>query len=204
MKLPRGAVLAGIVVVAVVGIVTAREVTAGRDEVAAADVASQRSDWAEAIVHARAAAETVAPGNPWPERGRLRLEAIGHDAEARGDDATALLAYGAMRAAALATRAPGTGSDRWRQKAEEGLARVASARRDVAAPQAAAGAMLDALHDNEPPGTWTLAALAAAGLAMLGGLTRLAWLGQEARTARVAQAVATAGLVTYAVVALTQ
>jgi hypothetical protein len=203
MRIPRTAILAGIVLVAVVGIVTAREVAAGRAEVAAADVASQRSDWGEAIVHARAAAETVAPGNPWPERGRLRLEAIGHDAEARGDDPTALLAYGALRAAALATRAPGTGSDRWRQKAEEGLARVASARRDVSAPQAAAGAMLDALHDNEPPATWTLAALAAAAVAMLAGLTRLAWLGREARTARVAQAVATAGLVAYAVVALT-
>jgi hypothetical protein len=203
MRLPRAAILAGIVVVAVVGIVTAREVTAGRAEVAAADVAAQRSDWAEAIVHARAAAETVAPGNPWPERGRLRLEAIGHDAEARGDDTTALLAYGALRAAALATRAPGTDSDRWRLKAEEGLSRVASARRDVAAPLAAASAMLDALHDHEPPATWTLIALALAAVAMLGGLTRLAWLGREARTARVAQAVTVAGLLAYAVVALT-
>lgn len=204
MSLPRTAALAGGVVVVVAGILTTREVSTGRDEVGAADVAAQRADWAEAIVHARAAAEAVAPGNPWPERGRLRLEAVGRDAEARGDDTTALLAYGAMRAAALATRAPGTGSDRWRRKAEEGLARVAAASRDVAAPQAAASTMLDALRDDEPPTTWRLAALAAAALAMLGGLGRLAWLGDTARTARVAQAFAAAGLVAYVVVTLMQ
>ena len=202
--LARAAALAAVVTVGVVGVVTAREVATSQAEVVAADAASRKSDWAEAIVHARAAAEAVAPGNPWPERGRQRLEAIGHDAEARGDDATALLAYGAMRAAALASRGPGSGADRWRQKAEEGLARVASARRDVAAPQADAGVMLDALHDTEPPATWTLVLLAASGLAMLGGLARLGWLGDDARTARAAQVLAGAGAVAYAVVTLTQ
>jgi hypothetical protein len=204
MRASRAAVLAAAVAVAVVGVVTAREIATARAEVVAADAASQRSDWADAIVHARAAAEAVAPGNPWPDRGRQRLEAIGHDAEARGDDPTALLAYGAMRAAALATRAPGTGSELWRQRAEEGLARVASARRDVASPQANAGAMLDALRDNEPPATWTLVALAASALAMLGAMARLAWLGDAARSAHVAQAIAGAGLLGYAIVALTQ
>jgi hypothetical protein len=103
-----------------------------------------------------------------------------------------------MRAAALATRAPGSGSAGWRVKAEEGLARVATSHRDVGAPAAAAQSMLDALHDSEPPPTGTLALLALAGVAMLGGLGRLAWAGGE----RAAQVVVAAGFVAYAVVLL--
>jgi hypothetical protein len=195
--------LAALVVVAALAVLTVRETSVGRLEVAAADEAADRSDWPEAVVHARAAAEALVPGSPWPERGWRRLEAIGHDAEARGDDPTATLAYAAMRAAALATRAPGSGSDRWRARADEGLARVASSRRDVAGPHATAEAMLDALRENEPPATWRVALLAAAGLAMLGGLARIAWLpAAEAARARLAQAVAAAGAVAYAVCAL--
>jgi len=52
----RVAVLAALVLVAVVAIVTAREVAIGRGEIAMADAASAKSDWAEAIAHARAAA----------------------------------------------------------------------------------------------------------------------------------------------------
>jgi hypothetical protein len=202
----RGTVaLAALVVVAAAAGLTAREIATGRSEVAAADAAATRSDWAETIVHARAAAEALVPGSPWPERGWTRLEAVGHDAEARGDDATAMLAYGAMRAAALATRAPGSGSDRWRTVAEDGLARVASSRTDTGGPRATAESMLDALHASEPPPTWTLAMLGAAGVAMLGGLASLAWqgwTGEPGRKARVAQAVAVAGFVAYAVVLL--
>ena len=197
--------LAALVVVAAVAVVTARELAAGQSEVDAADAAATRSDWAETIVHARAAAEALVPGSPWPERGWTRLEAVGHDAEARGDDATAMLAYGAMRAAALATRAPGAGSERWRTKAEDGLARVASSQADAAGPRATAESMLDALRASEPPPTWTLTLLAVAGAAMLGGLGSLVWLGrreERGRKARVAQAVALVGFVAYAVVLL--
>jgi hypothetical protein len=194
----RAAALAALVVVAAAAVLTVREVAVGQTEVTAADAAAARSDWAEAIVHARAAAEALVPGSPWPARGWSRLDAIGHDAEARGDDATAMLAYGAMRTAALATRAPGSGSDRWRTRAEDSLARVASYRKDVGAPQAPAGSMLDALRDNEPPPTPTLALLALAGVAMLAGLGRLAWAGGE----RSAQLLAAVGFVAYAVVLL--
>ena len=194
-------------VVAVLAVTTARQLAEGKTEVTAADAAAERSDWAEAIGRARGA-EAVAPGSPWPERGRLRLESIGHDAEARGDDPTALLAYGALRAAVLATRAAGADSDRWRRQAEDSLARVASARRDVDAPHAtaSASAMLDDLRDSEPPPAWRLdGARRVMGAAMLGGLARLAWLGEAAaKTARVAQAIAGAGLVAYVVVVLTQ
>ncbi|HEY8040184.1 MAG TPA: hypothetical protein VIF15_10345 [Polyangiaceae bacterium] len=197
----RAAALAAAAVVAVVATVTVRELSIGRDEVTLADAAAAKSDWPEAIGHARAAAEALVPGSPWPERGRQRLDAIGHDAEARGDDDTALLAYGAMRTAALATRAPGSSSDRWKAKAEEGLARVASSRKDVAALHITSESMLDALRAEEPPPTWMLTLLAASAAAMLGGLARLAWVA-DPRTARVAQLVAGVGLLAYAIVML--
>jgi hypothetical protein len=197
----RALAAAALVVVTVGSVVTAREMAIGQDEVVAADAASDKSDWPEAIAHARAAAEAFVPGSPWPERGWQRLESVGHDAEARGDDDTALLAYGAMRAAALATRGPLSGWERRNVQADDALARVAASRRDPTGPHVAADAMLDALRAEETPSTWTLVALAVSAAAMLGGLARLAWLGEEARAARIAQIVAAAGFVTYAAVA---
>jgi hypothetical protein len=198
----RAAALAALLAVVVLAIGTARQLQAGSAEVGLADAAAGKSDWPLAIAHARAAAEAFAPGSPWPERGWLRLEAMGHDAEARGDDETALLAYGAMRAAAMATRAPLSGWARRRAQAEEGLARVAASERSPTGQHLTAEAMLDALHENEPPATWLLCALAASALAMVGGLGRLAWLGREASGARVARAVAAAGLLAYAALTL--
>ena len=200
----RAAALAALLAVVVLAIGTARQLQTGGAEVGLADAAAGKSDWPMAIAHARAAAETLAPGSPWPERGWLRLEAMGHDAEARGDDETALLAYGAMRAAAMATRAPLSGWARRLAQAEEGLARVAASERGPTGPHVTADAMLDALHESEPPATWVLCALATAALAMVGGLGRLAWLGQEAGGARVAQAFAAAGLLAYAAITLTR
>lgn len=191
-----------LVVVAVVAIVTVREIALGRAEVSLCDAAMQKSDWPEAIGHARAAAEAFVPGSPWPEQGWMRLEAIGHDAEARGDDETALLAYGAMRAAALATRAPGSGWASRRAQAEEALARVADASRDPTGPHVTSDAMLQALRDA-PPAPWLLFALAASAIATLSALGRLAWLGDAAAKARVTQGVAALGFIAYALVALT-
>jgi hypothetical protein len=198
---------AALVLVAALAVLAAREVAMGEREVEAADAAAEQLDWASTIVHARAAAEALVPGSPWPERGWTRLEAVGHDAETRGDDATAMLAYGAMRAAALATRAPGSGSDRWRAKAEEGLGRVASSRREAGGPAVTAESMLGALRANEPPPTWALGLLGTAGASMLGGLGWLAWLGstgavERTSQTRAAQAIAAAGFVAYAAVVL--
>jgi hypothetical protein len=198
----RAAALAALLLVVVVAIVTARQLQTGHAEVDLADAAARKSDWPMAVAHARAAAEALAPGSPWPERGWLRLAAIGHDAEARGDDETALLAYGAMRAAALATRGPLSGWAKRRAQAEEGLARVAASERSPAVQHVTAESMLDALRETEPPATWLLCTLAAAALAMMAGLARLAWLGRDAAGARVAQVVAAAGLLAYAAVTL--
>ena len=179
---------------------TARETSIGRREVAAADEAADRSDWPEAVGHARAAAEALVPGSPWPERGWHRLEAIGHDAEARGDDATAIarLRRHARRGARRpAPPAPGaTGGEPSRTTASRAWRRHGAT---SPGPGVGADAMLDALRENEPPATWRLALLAAAGLAMLGGLARLAWVGgAEAARSRAAQALAAAGAIAYA------
>jgi hypothetical protein len=189
-----------LVVLAVLAVATARELTIGRDELAAADAAAEKSDWLETIGHARAAAEALVPGSPWPERGFRRLEAVGHDAEVRGDDETALLAYGAIRTAALATRAIGWSGDRWRMAAEGGLARVAAARKDSSAPRVTAEAMLEALRKSETPATSTLAALAASAFAMVTGFARLALFGAEGRGGYAARVLAAAGFVGYALV----
>jgi hypothetical protein len=186
------AALAALVVLAL------RQTSIGQRAVAAADAASEKSDWREAVAQARTAAEAVAPGSPWSARGFRRLEAIGHDAEARGDDPTALLAYGAMRTAALEARAPGTGGDAWRQTAEDGLARVAQDSKDAPRPRAAR--MLAALRAESPPSPWRLAALSLSVLATLGALGALAWAEGPSRFERVARGVATAGFVVYAAV----
>ena len=190
----------GLVVLAVLAVATVRELNIGRDEVAAADAAAAQSDWPDTIGHARAAAEALVPGSPWPERGLRRLEAVGHDAEVRGDDETALLAYGAMRTAALATRAIGWSGARWRKAAEGGLARVAAARKDSSAPRVTPESMLDALRTSETPATSTLATLAASAFAMITGFARLALFGAEGRGGYAARLLAAAGFVGYVLV----
>jgi hypothetical protein len=192
----RALLLSLLAVLTVLTVLGAREVALGREAVAAADAAAARSDWREAVAQARAAAEAVAPGSPWPERGLRRLEAIGHDAEARGDDPIALLAYGAMRTAALETRAPGGWSDRWRQTAEAGLGRVATASKAVPRPRPAT--MLDALRRDDAPSSWRLLALSLSAAATLSALAALVWVDTASRLGRAAQGVAAAGFLLYA------
>ncbi len=192
--------IAALTAASILGIAAAHELTVGRDAALAADVAAAKSDWPEAIARARAAAEAVVPGSPWPERGLRKLASIGHDAEARGDDPTALLAYGAMRTATLETRAVGRLTSRWRLTADEGLARVAASSKDASVPRVSTDSMLAALKDDAAPATGWLAVLAASAIAMTAGLARLAIAGSEGRGARVAQGAAAAGFVGYAIV----
>jgi hypothetical protein len=198
--LGQAVAIAALTVASVLGIAAARELSIGRDAVAAADAAAAKSDWPEAIARARAAAEAVVPGSPWPERGLRKLATIGHDAEARGDDPTALLAYGAMRTAALETSSVGSKGSLWRSAAEEGLSRVAASSKDATVPRVSTQAMLAALRDDATPGAGWLALLAASSVAMTAGLGRLAVAGTEGRGARLAQGFVAAGFVAYAIV----
>jgi hypothetical protein len=187
------------VLVVIVVAAGAHEMSVGRAAVAAADAAAARSDWPEAILQARAAAEAVAPGSQWSPAGFRRLEAIGHDAEARGDDATALLAYGAIRTASLETRAPGQGVDRWRTVAEEGLARVAASSKD--APKSRTDFVVAALRQDGSPSSWRLELLMISAVATLASLVTLAVGGVGAGAERALQGIAAAGFVAYSVIA---
>ena len=116
--------LAGLAVV--LSVVVARETSIGENEVAAADKDVAKGNWPAAIAHARSAAEALTPTSPWPERGLRRLESIGRDAAARGDESTARLAYASMRTAALETRSLGSDRSDWVARADEGLSRLAA------------------------------------------------------------------------------
>ena len=190
-----------LVLASAITVATAHEISLGHAESSAADAAAEGSDWPGAIAHARAAGEAYVPGSPWAERGMRRLAAIGHAAETRSDASNALLAYGAMRTAAVATHVPYGGLSHWQTEADEGLARVASASEGPARGVAASQAMLEALRRSQGPTDISLAVLALSAAATLGGLAALAF-GPPGPRARVAQAVAAGGFVAYAAVVL--
>jgi hypothetical protein len=193
--------LAALVLTSVIAVAAFREMALGKAEMAAAEEAVARSDWPEAVWHARAAAEAFVPGSPWPERAMVRLQTIAHEAAIRGDRNVALLAYGALRTASLATRAPGATDARWRLLAEDGLAQLAV---NPDAPQAleSVNAMRADLKDAGVPSVWTFAALSISVLTILVGLARLAvvaWLSPQAFAAKV---LVVAGFAMYAAVLL--
>jgi hypothetical protein len=116
--------LAATVVFGVLAIAALREVSTASSEMTAADEEARKGHWPEAIAHARSAAEAVAPWSQESDQGFRRLESIGRDAAARGDDSTARLAYAAMRTAALETRLPWSDRADWADRAREGLLRL--------------------------------------------------------------------------------
>jgi hypothetical protein len=180
--------LLALLFVAATATMTLRELAIGKAEMAAADEAFTRSAWTDAIGHARAAAEAFVPGGPWVDRGMQRLDAIGKDAAIRGDRSTALLAYGAMRTAALATRAPGSPSADWRPVAEDGLARLAASDPEIQRSDAWASAARSDLSDPSLPSQWVLGALSCSVLAVLLGLASLgasAWKSSDTSVARI-------------------
>jgi len=98
-------------------------VSEGRRSLEACDAATKHGDHVEAIVFARAAAEARCPWCQAPELGYARLYAIANDGEARGDDATAVAAWRAVRSAALGTSVLGTSPPR-RERADAEIARL--------------------------------------------------------------------------------
>jgi hypothetical protein len=121
----KAGVLAALALASVLSVGLVRQVTTGARAMQASDEAQSAGDARGAIDGARAAAEALLPGSPYPRRGMERLAQIGRDAEARGDDALAAVAWRAMRTAAEETRSLG-GGDAWLTEANAGLARVAA------------------------------------------------------------------------------
>jgi hypothetical protein len=205
--LPCAFAVGGLMTVASLAVLASREVALGRDQLVAAEVDAAHGDWADAISHARSAAEARAPGSPWPARAARRLDELAHQAELRGDDDTALVAYGALRAAALSTRSIGASQSAWLAAAADGVARIA-ARRDAAGAGRVgdshdhASSIRETLRREDSPLTWTFAALALAAFALVGGLSILALSGHRRKWTHAARALCVGGLLIYAAVLL--
>jgi hypothetical protein len=169
------------VALALVVVVTAwvTRVSEGRLSLSSCDAARQRGDHVEAIVFARAAAQARCPWCEAPELGYGRLYAIAKEAETRGDDATAVAAWRAVRSATLSTGVlDGTSSRRERADAE--IARFEH-RIDAAAAAAAGGApspaateekLRAALAPSPLPSPAVFALLAIGGVVFLVGAVR--------------------------------
>jgi hypothetical protein len=92
------------VLVAAFGLLTARVLREGERELRTAEALAAAGNLDEAIVHARRSASWYAPGAPHVPVAYAKLASIAQMAEGRGDAATALVAWRAVREAALSTR----------------------------------------------------------------------------------------------------
>jgi hypothetical protein len=158
------------------------------------------------VARARDAAEAAAPGSPYPREGLARLEAIGRAAETRGDERTAVHAWGAMRAAATATSGVLGPSAAWVTLADEGVVR-AGARPLVPSPEVHAreATLRAALGHEDAPSVAMLVLLGVGGLAFFAGCARIAVAARDAdalRRERWAIAAAGLGALIYAVACL--
>jgi hypothetical protein len=90
-----------VIALAVIATAWVARVSEGRRNLSAAGRAIQRGDRVEAIVLARAAADARCPFCESPDLACGLLDAIAKDAEAHGDDRSAVAAWRAVRAATL-------------------------------------------------------------------------------------------------------
>ena len=153
-------------------------VSEGRRSIEACDAAMKRADHVEAIVFARAAAEARCPWCTAPELGYARLYAIAKDGESRGDDATAVAAWRAVRAAALGTSVTGTSPAR-RERADVEIARLehridraAAAAGGAPSPAASEPRLRAALSASSVPSGTVFALVAVGGVIFVLGAVR--------------------------------
>lgn len=155
-------------------------VSEGRRSIASCDAALARGDRIEAIVQARAAAQARCPLCDSPEIGYTRLATIAKDAEGRADDATAVAAWRAARAAALGTIATG-GSPERRDRADAEIARlehridaaaVAAAGGSTSSPAASEEKLREALMRDTMPSSMVFVMLSIGGVLFLVGAAR--------------------------------
>ncbi len=203
----RALIVAGIVLVAgVLGTATVMQLRAGSRAITDSDAALARADRPAAIAAARAAAEAVVPGSPYPTWGYRRLETIARDAEIHGDDETSTGAWRAMRAAALSTRGVGVMTGGWLAMANDGIARVGA--RGWSGPDAAKlqsdvrpteQALLETLKREDTPPTLTFVILAVGAASFFGGVARILGSADATswRAARRPAVMAAIGLVLY-------
>jgi len=194
----RGLSAVALALVVLIAAWTSR-VAEGRRSLEACDAATKRGDHVEAIVFARAAAEARCPWCDAPELGYARLYAIAKEAEGRGDDATAVAAWRAVRAAALGTSVLGTFTAR-RERADVEIARLehridaaAAAAGGTASPAASEARLQAALATSSIPSGTVFVLVAVGGVIFLVGAIRFARAGSF-RPTELAMALAGAGV----------
>jgi hypothetical protein len=170
------------VLVLALSVLTLRAVRDGEAAMAESDRAFNQGKLGDAILHARRAALSYAPGAPHTVLALARLRAIAVGSEGAGDRPTARLAWGAIRAAAFGARHVMTPYRSELEEADEALARLAvpSSEPDPEARERAKEAARRALAripGPTPMGSSVLvlgALLSALGLGLVGarGLTR--------------------------------
>lgn len=130
----KSAALVSGALLAVCAVLGARLSLAARAELQQASALERRGDERGAVDHLRRAMAHYFPANPWVRRAGQRLVVLATRAEQRGEPATALRAWRALRSAVLALRAVNRPYAELRARAEEHIARLAAD-----APRAAAG-----------------------------------------------------------------
>jgi hypothetical protein len=170
-----------VLVVALIAM-TLRAVREGEQAMEASDAAFHRGDLGNSTLEARRAALAYAPGAPHTRLAMARLRAIAVGSEGAGDQESARLAWGAVRAAALGARHVTTPYAAELEEANQALARsmVPSGLDDPAARSRAEAVARQALAAAPGPSPWAAlpllfgAALSALGLLLVAtrGVTR--------------------------------
>ena len=176
----RGAQLAIGVLVAVLGTAWITQSSEGRSALDDADRAARKGERVEAIALARRAAMARCPGCSAPSLAYARLASLAREAEAKGDEPTALAAWRATRAATLATVVVDPEGGR-RTQADNEIARLehrvdmaAAAAGGHASPAATEDRVRQALAAPAVPSTFVFVILALGGAVFALGAVRFA------------------------------
>jgi hypothetical protein len=154
-------------------VLTARAVIEGRQQLGESDRAFNAGDLRAATVHARRAAVLYAPGAPHVSEAYVRLNAIALGSEAANNPEMAILAYSAVRGAALETRHLWIPYKAELERANLGLARLEARAQSPLVPagtpeQIQERALRALERDDAPRAPWVIALLLGFALSVSG------------------------------------
>ncbi len=197
----RAVAMAMLLAIVALAAITARAVQTGEREMRLSDDAFNRGDVAAALAHARKAAVSYAPGAPHVSAAFRRMTAVAIGSEARGDSQNAVLAWEAVRGAALETRHVVVARRADLDRADKNLARLLAGTSDPEERQRAYAALR---RDTAPRARWVALlfggfVLSFAGLAWIAvrGISRSGTL--IPRAARLGAALTVLGVVAWTV-----
>lgn len=168
---------------------TARAMVDGEEQMKESDRAFNAGDLRAATLYARRAAVLYAPGAPHVELAYARLVAIATGSEAVENPEMAILAWGAVRGAALETRHVWIPHERELERANQSLARLEAMTPSALAPrgtpeQIKERALRELARDDAPRALWVIALLSGFALALIGlSVTVLRGVGKDGRLA---------------------